>query len=152
MLPRSNIMEILRVSTDKTVWFQKLAAQMVRTGHNLNKVQHDLNLEMTSRECENLAVDKEFVACLRGERHRYYKEIATDPTRSKTTKIGQMEILALKLEEEGFLEKAAKVHLDISKLEGWLDSQTQVNVFGDLSAADLQKMRERVKAAGDIIN
>ena len=118
---------------------------MVREEKSLFAVSNDLDLGLTVKECERLSLDKDFAACLRGERNKMYKELASDPNRSKVSTIGNLLFCADQLSKSGSFDKAAKVLLDVAKMEGWLEDKSVVNVFGDLSAKDLAQMREKVQ-------
>ena len=56
-----------------------------------------------------------------------------------------MSILAQKLEDEGVADKAAEVLYKLSRLAGWLEPDSQVNVFGDLNAKDFEKIRKTLE-------
>jgi len=129
------------------VWYQKACEKMAREGKSLFAASNELNLGLTVKECEELLKDKEFASVLRGERLKFYRELAQDPNRSKVSTIGQFLYLADRLTEKEQFDKAANILFQVAKLEGWTDSSTQINIFGDLSQKDLDSMRAKVKKA-----
>ena len=129
---------------ESTVWYKELVVKHVREDKSLFQVSNELNLGCTVKELEALARDKDFASLLRTERWKFYKEIAADPNRSKTSAIGSLLFLADRLIAKGMEDKAARVILDVAKMEGWLDEKTQINLFGDVSQADINKMREKI--------
>lgn len=82
---------------------------------------------------------------MRGERNRYYAEVGQDPEWRRKTAIGMLLSCVQRLIEDGAHDKAAEVILKAARVEGWLDSETQVNVFANLSQKDLDAVREKLK-------
>jgi hypothetical protein len=117
---------------------------MVRHGLNLWQAVTREELGMTTAECEILEKNPLFQQALRSEALKFHTELATDPNRSKLSKIGQLEMNAAMLEKEGKYDKAAEVHFKIAKMEAWVDDQTTVNVFG-LSSKELSDAKEKIK-------
>jgi hypothetical protein len=134
-------------------WYQKAAAKMAREGKTLFQVSNEIDLGLTSKECIDLERDKEFGVCYRGERLKYYKELASDPNRSKESLVGQMFFLADSLMNKDQLDKAATILVNAAKLLGYMDSTQNINIFGNLSQQDLEATRARLKkVAADAIN
>lgn len=118
---------------------------MVRQGINLRQAAADLGQLLTQEEAEDTFRRRSFQRLLWAARHRFHAEIAEDPDRSKAAKLGQLEILAKKLEEQGDYDKAAEVILKIAKIEGWLTPDTNVNVFGSLTAKEFSDLRKSLE-------
>src|SRR5690242_1202712 len=114
---------------------------MVRQGITLRQAAADLGQMLTVEEAEDAFRRRSFTRLLWAARNRWFAEIAEDPERSKAAKIGQLEILAKKLEDEGAHDKAAEVIFKIAKIEGWLTPDSTVNVFGSLSAKEFAEVR-----------
>jgi hypothetical protein len=105
--------------------------------------EHDLGL--TSTECQNIVRTKEFQSAIRAERNRYYKELSTDPTRSRTTAIGQLLFAIQKLLEGEQYDKAVTALAQLFKAEGWTSDQAQLNIFNDLNAKDIEGLKKKLK-------
>ena len=128
-------------------WYQNAASLMVRTGKNLWQASVVLNLGLTVKQATEIEDDPEFMAVLRGERFKYYKEIYNDPNKGKAAVIGQMLDLATKLTKEKKHKEAVTALLGVAKVEGWLTDNTQIQVFGDVSAKDISSMKEKLEKA-----
>lgn len=121
---------------------------MVREGKTLFAFSNEKNLGLTSRECENTQKTKAFQEVLRTRRNVYYKEIANDSSLSRAAVKGQLVLAISKMMENGQYDKAANAIMQLAKLEGWTSDGTNVNVFADLTSADLAKLREKFKPTG----
>lgn len=126
-------------------WYQKACERMVREGKSLFLVSNELDLGLSKKECDELGKDLEFARVLRGERLRYYRELAADPNRSKQSNIGTLLFLADQLIEKGMHDKAANVIMNVMKAEGQLEDKTAITIFGDVTDKDLALMRETVE-------
>lgn len=126
-------------------WYEKAAAAIVRSEKTLFQFANENNLGLTSTECQNVARTKEFQATLRAERNRFYKELSTDPTRSKTTAIGQLLFAIQKLLDAEQYDKAVAAIAQLFKAEGWTSDQAQLNIFNDLNAKDIEGLRKRLQ-------
>ena len=126
-------------------WYEKAAAQIVRENKTLFQWCNEHNKGLTSRECENIARTKEFQAVIRAERNKFYKELANDPTRSRTTAVGQLLFSVQKLIEAEQYDKAVAALAQLFKVEGWTQDQTSVNIFNDLNAKDIDALRRKVQ-------
>jgi hypothetical protein len=119
---------------------------MVREGKSLPQAITDLGISLSSIETKKVQLRPTFQRLLWDARNRWNREIADVPTRSKQSTIGQLQIIAQKLVEEGNYDKAAEVLFKLAKLEGWVGNENTVNVFGSLSNADLEKLKAKVKS------
>lgn len=127
------------------VWYQKACEVMVREGKSLFLVSNEQDLGLTKLQCEDLLKDIEFQRTLRGERLKFYRELAADPNRSKQSNIGTLLFLADQLIAKGLFDKAATVIMSVMKAEGQLEDKTSITVFGELTDKDLAVMRETVE-------
>lgn len=100
---------------------------------------------LTARECENVQKTKLFQETLRTRRNIYHKEIAGDSSFSRAAAKGQLMVAINKMMEKEQYDKAAAAIMNLAKLEGWTSDGTSVNVFADLTATDLAKLREKFK-------
>jgi hypothetical protein len=125
-------------------WYEKAAAAIVRTGKTLYAYVNEAGLGLTSTECGNIARTKEFMAALRAERNKFYKELATDPDRSRNVAVGQLLFVIQKLLENEQYDKASASLLNLFKVEGWATDQTAINIFNDLNSKDIDGLKRRL--------
>lgn len=133
-------------------WYTKACQKMIREQKTLFMVSCELDLGMTAKQCNDLLQDSDFQAILRGERNRFYKELASDPQRSKLSNVGNLLFLADMLIAGKQYDKAANVIMNVMKAEGQLEDKTSINVFGDITAKDLAVMREKVRKNAELAN
>lgn len=127
-------------------WYDKAARIMVSKGVNLFAATQELDLGIRSSECESIVHSKEFQAALRAERNRFYKEIASDPARSRNTAVGQLLFAIERMIETESYDKAANAIIQLAKIEGWTNDNAGANLFFDLSGKDLAALKNKVKA------
>lgn len=120
---------------------------MVRQGISLRQAASLAGIVLTEKDCENLERRKSFNRLLWETRNQYWAELSRDPNYSKDSAIGQLITLAQKLTEDGSYDKAAEVVFKAAKIQGWTGNETQVNVFGQLTAKEFSELREKIKAA-----
>lgn len=122
------------------------AELMVYEGISLKEAVTQLNIALTSEECVNIARRASFKTLIRQIRNRLQTEIGSDPTRTKDTVVGQLQLLADQLEKQGDADKAAEVLFKIAKIRNWIGPEGTVNIFGDLTAKDYEKLRAEIQA------
>jgi hypothetical protein len=127
------------------VWYDKAAEAMVRNEYTLFRFANENNLGLKSTECENIARTKEFQAALRAARNRFYKELSTDPTRSRNTAVGQLLFAIQRLLEGEQYDKAVTALSQLFKAEGWTSDQAQLTIFNELSGKDIEGLRARLR-------
>lgn len=125
---------------------QPLAELMAREGITLREAATRLRVPVGTEEAANLFRTKGFQRLLRVERLRFFGEVGQDPEWRRKTAIGMLLACAQRLMEDGAHDKAAEVILKAARVEGWLDSETQVNVFAGLSQKDLDAMKAKIAA------
>lgn len=119
-----------------------IAELMAREGLTLRVAATRLQLALSSEEAANLFRTKGFQKLLQTERYRFFREIAADPEWSKRTAIGQMLYANQRLMEQGEYSQVIEGVLKVAKLEGWIGSESTVNVFGGLSQLEMDGLRE----------
>jgi hypothetical protein len=117
---------------------------MVQEGKTFAQAMTEEGVNLTSAEAEQWFKRASFQRCLRQARHRFHNEIARDPERNKQATIGQLQLLADKLQAEGEHDKAAEVLLKICKIEGWVGPDN-VQVFGNLTQAQIDAAKEALR-------
>lgn len=121
---------------------------MVRTKMNFHQAATELGIQLDPIESDRTARRREFQDILRVERNKLYQSVANDPSRSKATSIGKMEILIENLISEGEYDKAGQLIERLAKLEGWVGGDSNVNVFAGLTARDIAEAKERITGKG----
>lgn len=104
----------------------------------------ELGIELDPMESDRTSRRREFQDILRVEKNKLYQSVANDPSRSKATSIGKMEILIENLIAEGEYDKAGQLIERLAKLEGWVGGDSNVNVFAGLTARDIAEAKERI--------
>jgi hypothetical protein len=117
---------------------------MVRESKSLAQAITDLGISLSSVEVKKVERRPSFQRLLWDARNQWNKEIADIPTRTKQSTIGQLQLIAQKLVEEGSYDKAAEVLFKLSKLENWVGETGTVNVFGGLSQRDIDDLKKRI--------
>lgn len=125
-------------------WYEKAAVQIVRNSYNLFRWANENNLGLTQRDCDSIAKTKEFQAALRVERNKFYKELANDPSRSRGVAVGQLLYVIQRLIEAEQFDKAGAALAQLFKAEGWTTDTTQLNIFNDLNAKDIDSLRKKI--------
>ena len=123
-----------------------LAELMAREGLTLREAATRLSLQLDSVEAANLFRTKGFQKLLQTERYRFFREIAGDPEWSKRTAIGQMLYANQRLMEQGEYSQVIEGVLKVAKLEGWVGSESTVNIFGGVSQEDINQMKVQLAA------
>jgi len=109
----------------------------------------ELDLGLTSEECVRVTKNKIFQKLLRGERTKVYNELARDPQRSKDTLVGQAIHSIAKLMEAEQYDKALTGILSLAKIEGFVGSDTNINVFSGLSTKEMADLKAKIKKDQD---
>jgi hypothetical protein len=125
-------------------WVEAAIDIMVRNEVGLMDAAMELGQEVTIEECKNIQRRASFNNLLWQTRHRHFADLSNDPNFTVNSVIGKLLQLAQKLEEEGAYDKSAEALLKLSKIKGWAGGDTQVSIFGELSQADLTKIRNTV--------
>jgi len=143
-----------RPSRSEQTYYAQLAAVMVRETKTIKQAASELGMAFTNEELLALEKRKGFQEVLWAERHRFYKELATDPERGKISIIGQMIFNIQKLQDAGQAEKAIEGLLKMAKVEGYVGADQQVSVFTSVTPKDLEEAKrtivERLKQGGGI--
>lgn len=125
-------------------WFVQAAELMVRTNVNLKVAASEIGHPLDSDEADRTARRRDFQDILRVEQNKYFAMVGNDPTRTKSAAIGRLHLIVDQLTREGELDKAAAALEKLAKLEGWIGSDSNINVFGGLTARDIAEARERL--------
>ena len=137
---------------ESNIWYQKACKRMVRDQKSLFLVSNELDLGLTQKQCVDIAQTEEFGQVLRGERNRFYKELASDPNRSKMSNVGNLLFCADQLIAGKQYDKAAAVLMNIMKAEGQLEDKSTVSIFGDVTQKDIAAMGETIRKRKEALN
>jgi hypothetical protein len=122
---------------------------MVREKQPIFESATALELGLTSQECDKVMKNRTFQKILRGYRNEYYNELARDPKRSKDTLVGQAIQAIEHLMEGKAYDKALTGILALAKIEGFVGSDTNINVFSGLSTKDMADLKAKLKRDQD---
>ena len=126
-------------------WHLQATELMARTGMSLQEAIGELDVDITSQECDALIRRKSFNRLLWEARHRYFNDLGQNPNLKKDTIIGKLVFLAQRLEDQGDYDKAAEAILKAAKVAGFVGPESTVSVFGELSQADLDGIRKKLE-------
>lgn len=127
-------------------FYERLAKFMAQEDKEIFVAATSLELGLTSAEVLRVSKNRAFQRCLRIERIRVYNELADDPNRGKTTLVGQAIYAIEKLMDADQYDKALTGILSLAKIEGFVGSDSTVNVFASLNTKDMEALREKLKA------
>jgi hypothetical protein len=136
-----------RPSKTNFSWEPQAAELMVAEGISLKEAISQLQVPLTTDECQTIQRRKSFRDLLRAARTRLHNEIGSDPSRNKEALIGQLQLQADNLEASGEYDKAAEVLFKIAKVKNYLGDEQTVNVFAGLTAKDFDAIRKRLSEA-----
>jgi len=128
-------------------WFEAAAALMVRHSLSLRQAALEQGTVLSVEESDLISRRKEFQRVLWSERQKYYKELASDPHRGKSTIIGRIEHAVTKLLDAGEWDKAIEGLIKLAKIEGLLGSDQNINIYGNLSAKDIAEVKKQIQDA-----
>src|SRR5260370_11836712 len=125
-------------------WYIEAIGLMVRNGLSLKQAAIELEKPITSEQAEVILRRRSFNKVVWEERNRYFASLGNDPNFKKESVIGKLLVLAQKLEDEGKADKAADSLFKAAKIAGFVGPESTVSVFGELSAKDLDSIREKI--------
>lgn len=132
-------------SSENEPFLNELADTMVEENVSCRDAAAMLNLPLTSEEIGNIERRKSFKQLLYDRRHQYWLQIGANPLASKEALVGQIKQLADKMAADGDYDKATEALFKLAKVAGWVGAETNVNVFGSLSAKEFAQLREKVE-------
>lgn len=136
-----------KVARSEQPFYKRLAELMTREDLGCWQASVELDLGLTQDECADIMKNSVFQTILRSERMKLYNELAQNPMRTKHTLIGQAVFCVEKLMEADQYEKAMNAIMNLAKIEGWVGSDTNINVFAGLSSKELADMKAKLKSA-----
>lgn len=130
-------------------WMRKVAQIMARDGMSFKEAVVALNLPLTAGECEAVRRRGEFEEILFAETQNFRTQIAESPSATKSSAIGMLLMAAEKLFNQGDYDKAAVVIEKIAKIQGWIGSESNINIIAGMTAKDIELAKERIRAQID---
>lgn len=128
------------------VWHVKAAELMVRHSLSVRRAAEALGVALSEGEASNLIRSKMFQKLLWTERNKFHRELADDPLRSKQTAIGVAVLAIQKLAEAGQWKDVVEAVFKLGRLEGWVGSEGNVNIFQNLTAEELEEAKKKIQA------
>lgn len=128
------------------IWHAKAAELMVRHSLSVRRAAEALGVPLSEGEASNLIRSKMFQKILWGERNKFYRELADDPARSKQTAVGVAVLAIEKLAEAGQWKEVVEAVFKLGRLEGWVGSEGNVNIFQNLTAEELEEAKKKIQA------
>lgn len=105
----------------------------------------ELKIDWTAAECDKIARRTEFKRILREVKYSFHAEVANTPGRNKSSAIGMMQVAIENLLAEGEWDKAVAAIEKLAKLEGWMGSDSNIQIFAGLTARDIAEAKERIQ-------
>lgn len=126
--------------------FREIAKAMAAENVSFSEAARELKLDFTAKECELVSRRKDFKRILREEKYKLAGEIANTPGRNKSTAIGMMQHAIEQLMLAGEYDKVISGIEKLAKLEGWMGSDSNINIFAGLTAKEIAEQKEKLLA------
>lgn len=129
-------------------WMFDAIELIVRRILTLRQAAQQLGVDITPQQADNIQGRIRFQDALEEARFKYYAEIGSNPRLTKNAVVGQLFLLALRLTEDREDAKAADALLKLAKVQNWTSGEDYKDkpVFGNLSQADIDRLRAEVNA------
>jgi len=127
------------------IWFKKVADRMVREDLAFRQAAGEEGVALTTDECAAIHRSRSFQNVLWQSRFEYYTELGSNPTRTKTAALGLMTLAIQGLVSEGQWDKALEGILKLAKVEGWVGGDANLNVFANLTQADIDSAKKHLQ-------
>lgn len=118
---------------------------MARSQCSLKQAVQELKVDLTAEECEYVFRRKEFQDIYLIEVNKYRADLTNSPGNNKAALIGLGYIALEALARQGEFDKVIAGIEKIGKLQGWVGPDSNVNIFGGLSAKDIAEAKERIR-------
>ena len=122
-----------------------MAEKMVKEQKSIVQAARDLGIELTIDDLEAQLRSDEFQRVLWKTKFEYYSGIANQPGRTKAAALGLMTLALENLALKGEWEKVIEGVLKLGKVEGWVGGDSNVNVFANLTAKDIEDAIKRLQ-------
>lgn len=131
-------------------WYDDVARYMVRENCNFTQACMAMGVKFPSGKYEEMHQNrKAFQRTLWTYRNSFYENIGEDPTLTKNVVMGVLANSIKKLEEKGEYDKVATAAQILAKIAGWLGDAPSTTVFANLTQADIDLVKQRLKALSD---
>lgn len=130
-------------------WMRRVAELMARDSISFKEAVIALNLPLTAGECEAVRRRGEFEEILFEETQKFRTLMADSPSATKSAAIGMLLMAAEKLFHQGDYDKAAVVVEKLAKLQGWIGSESNINIIAGMTAKDIELAKDKIKAQID---
>jgi hypothetical protein len=126
-------------------FFARLSTFMVTNDVDIFAAATELELGLTSAECQRLLKNKGFLRVLRTARLKAYTELANDPDQNKDSLIGKGIYCVDRLMDDQQYDKALSGILSLAKIQGYVGADSTVNVFAGLNTKDMEALKAKLK-------
>ena len=133
-------------------WMLEAIQLIVRRQLSLRQAAQQLGVEISPQEADNIQGRIRFQDALEEARLTYHQEIGSNPRLNRDAVVGQMFKLAERLAADREDYKSADTLLKIAKIFGWTSGEDDYKakpVFGNLTQADIDRIRAELKAKQD---
>jgi hypothetical protein len=132
-------------------WMLEAINLIVRQILTLRQAVHQLGVDITPQQADNIQGRMRFQGALEEARLKYYPAVGANPRLTKDAVVGQLFMLAQRLATDGEDAKAADTLLKVAKVQNWTSGEDYKDkpVFGNLSQADIDRLKAEVRAKRD---
>lgn len=124
----------------------EIIALMVEDRLNFRQVATLLELGLTDRQMVDMERRKSFKKALADARRHHFETAGSPTETTKTAMVGAMLDDARHLRERGKHKEAGELTAAAAKIMGYANSETTVNLLGDISPADVARLKEKIAA------
>ena len=100
-------------------WMLEAINLIVRRILTLGQAAHQLGVEISEREADNIQGCVRFQAALEEARLEYFSEVGSNPRLTRDAVVGQLFVLAQRLAADHEDAKAADSLFKLAKVQGW---------------------------------
>lgn len=121
-----------------------IARLMVQNQLSFVQAVKELKLALEGYECDVLQKRADWKKTLREAKNAFHADVANTPGRNKSSAIGMMQVAIENLMAEGEYDKAVSAIEKLAKLEGWVGSDSNINIFAGLTAREIAEQKAKV--------
>ena len=128
-------------------WMLDAINLIVRRILTLRQAAHQLGVDITPQQADNIQGRIRFQDALEEARLTYYAEVGSNPRLTKEAITGQLYKLAERLAADREDYKSADTLLKLAKVQGWLYGEGSAQpVLANLTQADIDRLRAEIRA------
>lgn len=133
-------------------WYEDVAKFMVRENLGFSQAVQALGIKDIGggKVEESIQNQKAFQKVLWRVRNTFYENIGGDISLTKNVVIGSLANCIRKMEEKGDYDKVATAAATLAKIAGWMGNEPTTTVFANLSQADLDMVKQKIRGLSDV--